>query len=142
MKKCAFILLLFFSIGIVSYAQNLSKKDIPAKVQAAFENLYPKKSGVKWEKENADYEASFIFDSKKTSVVININGTLVETEEEISITMMPKPAMSYFHNNYPKDKIKETSKIIDSKGVVTYEIGLKKADLLFDDKGNFIKKTK
>jgi hypothetical protein len=142
MKKIILLILLLISIGLVSYAQKLTKKDIPAKVQATFEKNYPKKSGVKWEKINTNYEASFIFDSKKTSVVIDANGNLMEKKEEISITMMPKPAISYFHQNYHKEKLRETSKIIDNKGTVTYEIGLKKTDLLFDNKGSFIKKTK
>lgn len=142
MKKFTFILILLISTGLLSSAQKLTKKDLPVKVQASFNRLYPKTSNVKWEKENADYEASFIFNSKKTSAVIDANGNLVEKEEEISITMMPKSAIGYFRKNYPKEKIKETSKIVDNKGVITYEISLKKTDLLFDDKGNFIKKTK
>lgn len=141
MKRIIFIIL-FAGIGLISSAQKVNKKELPANVQLAFEKLYPKTQNVKWEIADAGYEASFIFNSKKTSAVIDVNGNLIESEEEISITMLPKPAIAYFHKNYPKEKIKETAKIVDYKGVVTYEIGLKKIDLLFDVQGNFIKKTK
>ena len=140
MKKIIFIVFAVLAIGFPGNAQKLSKKDIPANVLSTLDKLYPKTTNVKWVKENSEYESSFIYNSKKTSVTIDEKGSLIETEEEISITMIPKTALNYFHKTYPKDKIKETAKITDNKGNLIYEIGLEKSDLLFDDKGNFINK--
>jgi hypothetical protein len=124
------------------WAQKVSKKDIPAPVQKAFNTAYPEATGVKWEKENGNFEASFERKDSEISVVYDANGTLLETETEMETTELPASISDYVKAHYKGQKIKEASKITDAAGVVTYEAEIKGMDLIFDSKGGFLKEVK
>lgn len=50
--------------------------------------------------------------------------------------------MPYFKAHYKGVTVKETAKIVNSKGITTYEIGTKGKDILFDANGKFLKEAK
>ena len=114
--------------------------EAPASVKASFSKLYPNVAKVKWEKEGANYEAEFDLNKEETSCLFDAAGNLLETETEIAVSALPKPVSDYVAKNYAGQKIRESSKIVDSKKVTTYEAEVKEGDLIFDDKGIFIKK--
>jgi len=72
--------------------------------------------------------------------VIGPNGQLLETETEISASALPAAVNEYVAKKAAGKKIKEASKIVDDKNVVTYEAELEGADYIFDANGAFIKK--
>lgn len=116
--------------------------DAPITVKAKFASLYPNVSKVKWVKEDTNYEAEFDLNKTEMSCLFDANGNVLETETEIAITALPKAVSDYTAKNYPGQNIKEASKIVDSKNGITYEAELKGVgDLIFDEKGNFIKKN-
>lgn len=115
--------------------------DAPEAVKASFTKLYPSVTKVKWGKEEANFEAEFEMNKTEMSCLFDDAGNLLETETEIAITALPKSVSDYVAKNYAGQKIKEASKIIDSKKTTTYEAEVKEGDLIFDDKGNFIKKV-
>ena len=115
--------------------------DAPEAVKASFTKLYPSVTKVKWGKEDAYYEAEFEMNKTEMSCLFDATGNLLETETEIAITALPKSASDYVAKNYAGQKIKEASKIVDAKKVTTYEAEVKEGDLIFDDKGTFIKKV-
>lgn len=120
-------------------AQKLSEDKVPAPVKAKFKTLYPAMKEVKWEMEKADYEAGFEVNKTETSVVIDAQGNLKETETEIAVSALPKAAADYIAKNHPGAKIAEAAKIVDASGKVTYEAEVNKKDLVFNEKGNFLK---
>lgn len=124
------------------WAQKVSKKDIPVPVQKAFNTAYPEATGVKWEKENGNFEASFERKDSEISVVYDANGTLLETETEIEPNELPAGISDYVKAHYKGRKIKEASKITDAAGLVTYEAEIKGMDLIFDSTGGFLKEEK
>ena len=65
------------------------------------------------------------------SVFLDVQGGILETEEEIEIDQLPALAVAYVNNNYPKTKINETARIIDSNGTITYKAETKVKDLCF-----------
>ncbi len=138
-------LILAVSILIMGYAnaQTLKEAEVPAVVKAAFEKKFPGSKVKEWEKEGTDYEAEFDLKKVETSAVFDANGTFKEVEQEIKMAELPKTAMDYCTKNYPSHKLSEAAKITDASGKVMYEAELKKGkthfDVLFDDKGNFIK---
>jgi hypothetical protein len=115
--------------------------DAPAAVKASFTKLYPGVTKVKWGKEDANYEAGFEMNKTEMSCLFDANGNLLETENEIAVTALPKSVSDYVSKNYAGQKIKEASKIVDAKKVTTYEAEVKEGDLIFDEKGNFLKKV-
>ncbi len=143
------IIILALSLGMGSaYAQKVKESDVPAAVKEAFKKAYPKAEIEKWEKEDGNYEAEFEIEGvdktgKKSevegSVVYTATGELVQTEEEIRVSDLPKAAMEYIEKNVQK-KIKEASKITEAKGTVNYEAEAGGEDYIFDSEGKFLKK--
>ncbi len=122
-----------------SFAQKLSADKVPANVKAKFTSLYPAVTDAKWEMENSAYEAGFNNGGTHTTVVIDAKGLLKETETAIPASALPKAASDYLAKKYAGVKLTETAKIVDASGKVTFEAEVNKKDVLFDEKGNFIK---
>jgi len=78
----------------------------------------------------------------EAAVSFDKNGNLLETEKEIAVKDLPAAVSAYVTKNYPGQTIKEASMITDAKGVKTYEAEMKGMDLVFDEKGNFLKTEK
>lgn len=150
-----FTLIVAMSFGVFGgYAQDVKEADVPAAVKEAFAKKYP---GLKaeWEKEDGNYEAEYegkrmsvnmeIGKGKKVevegSVLISPDGTILETEEEIEVSALPKGISEYIAKTLPGKKIKEASKITDKASVVTYEAEIGKEEYFFDANGAFIKKA-
>ena len=129
-------------LATFSFAQKVQEKDLPNAVRSAFQKQYPTAQKVKWEKEKENFEAEFKLDKTETSVLIDLQGNILETETEIAINQLPKTILDYVTTNCKGQKIKEAAKITDAKGVLTYEAEIKGKDLIFDEKGNFIKEIK
>ena len=138
--KNVFLVSIALMLCFSACGQKLKNQDVPAAVTAKFKTLYPSVEKVKWGKEDANYEAEFDLNKVETSVVFDASGNALETETEISVTDLPATVNTYISTNVPGEKIKEASKIIDSKGVVTYEAEVKGVDYVFDKDGVFIKK--
>ena len=139
MKKLifAFGIVAFFGSSVV-FAQKAN--NIPDVVKSALAKNYPSVKTVKWDKEDANYEASFKMNNLDHSILFDAKGGILESE--IAIKELPKNAMEYLNKNYPNQKIIESAKITDAKGVVTYEAEIKGKDLIFDANGKFLKINK
>lgn len=148
------ILIVVMNFGVfVSYAQDVKEADVPVLVKEAFAKKYPNLK-AEWEKENGNYEAEYegkrmsvnmeTGKGKKVevegSVLISPDGTILETEEEIEASALPKVILEYIAKNVLDKKAKEASKITDKDGVITYEIEVGKEEYFFDTNGAFIKK--
>ena len=125
-----------------AFGQKLKETDVPVSVKGAFYKAYPSVKSVKWGKENDKFEASFDNNKEESSVVIDNSGAIVETEVEINVGQLPKEVNDYVKTHYQGQKIKEAARISDANGVVTFEAELKGVELLFTDKGEFIKEVK
>ncbi|WP_250630557.1 PepSY-like domain-containing protein [Rhodoflexus caldus] len=141
MKKVA-MLLVAVLMSTLTYAQKMEERNIPQAVKTAFQKAFPDAKEVKWEKENSFFEANFEVNETDYSVIFDANGNIMETEVEIEPHQLPQNIAHYLAQHYKGQKIKEAAKITDAKGVVTYEAEIKDKDLIFDEKGNFIKEIK
>lgn len=136
MKNYVFVLG-FTMMSIVSFGQN-----IPYPVKNAFKQKFPDVKKVNWDKEKSNYEASFEVNKIDNSILFDSNGNIIETEVEIQVNQLPKGVATHINSNYKGQKIKEAAKIIDAKGNETYEAEINGKDLVFDNKGTFIKEIK
>lgn len=142
MIKTTILLVAMFGVSFAN-AQKVSDKEVPTAVKTTLQKNYPNAKELKWEKENGNYEAEFEVGETDYSLLIDVSGNILEIEIEIKVDALPAKAKEYVSKNYAGQKIKEAAKIIDNKGVVTYEAEIKGKDLIFDSNGNFIKeKTK
>ena len=141
----AIIILLTVIFLSTSYAQNLKINDVPQIVRDKFSSSYKNATNVKWTKEKSGYESSF----KKGNVDMSVNydekGNVVEIETGIKLKELPVEVREAVAKDYFKYKISETAKI-ESKGVITYEVEVKrgkdKMDLFYDEHGVLKSKLK
>lgn len=138
MNKIFILSLLIFFSGF-SFAQKISADKVPAAVKSKFSSLYPATVIPVWEKENGNYEAAFQLNKKKMSVLIDPMGNLKETETFIQVAELPAAAKQYVEKNKAGAKIAEASRIVDSNGRITFEAEVNGKDMVFDEKGNFVK---
>jgi hypothetical protein len=139
MKKLLLIPAIIAVVGSVAFVQAQDKT--PEAVKSAFKKAYPGATKVKYEKEGKDYEVAFVLGGKEMSAVYNANGGLLETEEPVGAGQLPAAVMPYYNAHYKGIAIKETTKIVNNKGVVTYELGTKKKDVIFNADGKFVKEV-
>jgi len=137
------------SIGVFTLALYISilsahANNCPKPVLAAFKKAFPTAKKVKWSTEKAKdksvlHEAEFKNDKQEMSATYTEQGTLVETEMDITKADVPAAVMAAVAKSYPKAVIKEYAKITRASGAVVYEIevkdGGKSKDLLFNPEG-------
>ncbi len=142
MKKITLLLILGLGVSQV-FAQKLKETEVPQVVKAAFAKAYPKAKEVKWNKEDADYEASFDQNKVDASVLLSADGTIKEMETEIEMSQLPASIKNALAKDYSDYKVKEVAKIT-SGSFVTYEAEVKKGkesfDFIFDTTGKLLKK--
>lgn len=144
MKTTIILMAMLLNVSLAS-AQKMNEADVPASVKSAFAKKYPGAKVEKWEKEGADYEAEFDLSKVESSAVFDANGNFKELEQEIKSSELPKAITDYCAKTYAGYKLTEAAKVTDSNGKVMYEAEMSKGkeefDVIFDDKGNFIKKS-
>jgi hypothetical protein len=141
MKKVSILVMMFASFAISACAQKLDASKVPAAVKASFVKEYPG-SIAKWEKENGNYEVNFKKDGTNMSLLIQPNGSIVETETDIKITDLPATVLAYVKEHYPGKNVKEAAKIVKADRSVNYEAEVNGKDVIFDINGKFIKEAK
>ena len=129
------------AIGFSACGQKISADKVPASVKASFSKAYPG-AAVKWEKENGEYEASFKENGNSMSAMFAPSGPMTESEMDIKVNTLPAAVLAYVKKNYPGKTIKEGSKITKANGTVNYEANVSGKDVIFDDKGKFLKEVK
>ncbi len=143
--KATIVMLASMLMVSCANAQKVDEANVPAKVKEAFTNKYPGVKAEKWEKENTDYEAEFDWNKIESSATFDSNGNFKEFEQEIKSSELPKTVVDYCTKNFAGYKLSEASKITDASGKLMFEAEMEKGkdhfDAIFDEQGNFIKKS-
>lgn len=121
-------------------AQDLKEKDVPQTVKDAFVKKYPDAKKVSWEKEKGNYEANWGGKSgEDNSVTFTPAAIFLEIVEAIPVSQLPSNVAPYVAKHYNGAKITEAGKVTDASGKHMFEAEIKGKDLIFDEKGIFIK---
>ena len=138
--KSLVVLLLALFLG-AACAQNTKK--IPDAVQSKLKALYPTAEEVKWDKEDADFEANFEVDDVEMSVIFNNKGDVLETETEMDEDDLPKAVKDALATDFAGYDIEEAAKIVKN-GKTTYEAQVEKGeiklDAIYSPDGKLVKK--
>ena len=118
------------------------KSGAPDAVKTAFAKAYPNATKVKWEKEDGNYEVTFVDKGKEISAIYNPKGILQETELEMKAAELPANILAYMKAHYKGITVKSGAKITKANGIVNYEAAIKEKDIIFDASGKFIKEVK
>ncbi len=125
--------------GVVT-AQDLKEKDVPTIVKAAFVKKYPDAKKVSWEKEKGNYEANWGGKSgEDNSAVFTPSANFIEIVVAMPISELPATIAPYIAKHYKGMKMLEAGKVTDAAGKHMFEVEIKGKDLIFDEKGIFIK---
>jgi hypothetical protein len=141
MKKLTFLIITII-FSCLLQAQKLDASKVPDAVKKSFNNKYPGVENITWEKENGQYEASYKKDGQSRSAMFSPDGTFTESEIDIKVGDLPDAAAAYLRDHYKGMEIKEASKITRANGEINYEAAIKGKDVIFDDKGKFLKTVK
>jgi len=141
MKKFTMLAMLVLFVSFAS-AKHLKENEVPSAVKSTFQKQFPEAKKLEWEKEDGNFEAEFEINKVEMTATIDKDGKLLETETEIAISELPKEVIAYTKEHCKAKKIKEASKIVDSKGVTTYEAEVKGKKMTFDNNGKFINSKK
>lgn len=140
MKKIILFVLMITATMTIAIAQDLKTKDVPDAVKKEFASRYPNAKKVSWEKEKGNYEANWGGKSgEDSSVAISPSAMFVEIVVAIPVDQLPPNIAPYVDTHYKGSKIKEAGKVTDAAGRHMYEVEIKGKDLIFDDKGVFLK---
>ncbi|MDB5005788.1 MAG: hypothetical protein JWP45_181 [Mucilaginibacter sp.] len=140
MKKIIFSMLMVMSVTGIAIAQKVKSAAVPAAVKTALTAKYPEATKVTWEKEKGNFEANWGGKSgEDMSVQYTPAGSFVEQVVAISPGELPAGVATYVKLHYKGVKITEAGKVTDAKGTTMYEAEVKGKDLIFDEKGDFLK---
>lgn len=137
MKKILVGLSLCFAIAV--FAQ---KSVAPESAKAAFAKAYPNATKVKWEKEDGNFEVSFVLNGNELSAIYNAKGVLQESEHEMKVSELPAAVIAYMKEHYKGITVKGAAKITKTDGSINYEAAIKGKDVLFDANGKFLREVK
>ena len=135
MKFSILMIATAISISTGAFAQKINADKLPVAVKSAFTIHYAEAKGVKWDKENSDFEASFKLKGENLSVLFDLKGMVVEIEKGITVKELPISVQTAMKGK----KIKEAA-IITKNGKTYYEAESGGKDYLFDDKGVKVEK--
>ena len=140
MKKIILGSLMVMAVISMAIAQKVKSLAVPTAVKTALMKKYPEARKVTWEKEKGNFEANWGGKSgEDMSVQYTPEGTFVEQVVAISPSELPAGVATYVKQHYKGAKITEAGKVTDAKGTTMYEAEVKGKDLVFDEKGSFLK---
>jgi len=139
-KSLSSILLLSVSMTGIVVAQDLKSKDVPEEVKTAFAEKYSNAKKVSWEKEKGNYEANWGGKSREdSSATFTPSANFVEIVVTIPVSQLPSNVPPYINEHYKGAKISEAGKVTNAAGKHMFEAEIKGKDLIFDEKGVFMK---
>lgn len=133
--------------GLLLTAQVHAKSKCPEAISGAAQTAYPdsKISSCKQEKEDGKTQFEVKLASKAAGNVeldIDTTGSILLTEQIVSVDSVSKDAISGFKAKYPGVKISRAEKQTKPDGTVTYELSFKdknkKHDATFRQTGEFV----
>ncbi|MEP6584682.1 MAG: PepSY-like domain-containing protein [Ginsengibacter sp.] len=146
MKKILSLAVVVFTLSGDTFAQEKESKapiSVPAIVKSALYKKYADAKNVTWEKEDGNYEANWGGKSGEDhSVQFTPSGNFIEMVNAISTDQLPSAVTTYVKEHYKGAKITEAGKVTAANGKLSYEAEVHGKDIVFDEKGNFVKAEK
>jgi hypothetical protein len=133
-------------LGTQLPAQDLAAKDVPAAVASGLKTKFPDAADVKWKKnKSGKYEADFKVSGKKAEAKFLADGKWDSSERRVDVAQLPAPAGEYIKKNFAAYEIDWVNWQEEADAAKNrYEVKVKKdkadIELLFDEKGKFLKK--
>lgn len=109
----------------------ISRRDVPTAVLAAFEKAYPNAKVLEWEKEihsgKLYYEAETVDGKVPRNILYSPDGVVAQVEEKIAANEIPAAVTESVKRQYPNASIRSAEKVTRN-GTAEYALGLKGAN--------------
>jgi hypothetical protein len=121
----------------------LTVQQVPQAVKDSFALQYPNKV-VNWTSEDTDFEANFVVNYIKHSVVYSPTAVRKIEESDASFTVLPQAVQDGAYKDFEEENIVGAAILHDFVAnvmkfeVAIYESSSEKWDLIFDEKGNLL----
>lgn len=142
MKTLLSALALTIVMAHQGYCQDIKNKEVPSVIKDSLSKNFSI-NDADWNKEGANYEASFEQKGNEISVLFDNGGNIIETEKEIKQDELPPSVHNVIKKEYAVYELEEIARI-DANGTITYEVELEKGnesfDLIFDMGGKVLNK--
>ena len=99
--------------------------------------MYPKAKDVDWIKSGRIIAVEFMDDKIPSSVLFDLNSKVLQIIQYIDPKELPEEAAKYLDKYYTGKKIKEISKIKDTKNDISFIVEIKNVAVVFDASGKF-----
>jgi hypothetical protein len=149
MKKILGVAAVMLALNTTSFAQEKEagheKIIVPAVVKQTNLHRYPQSKNYKvtWESEKGNYEANWGGkDGEANSVQYTPSGQFIEMVKAIPTKDLPKGVLTYAKEHYKTAKFGDVGRATDANGKISYEVEINGKDVIFDEKGNFVKEEK
>ncbi len=148
MKKILSLCAILFALGNTVFSQEKEsegpeKINVPAVVKSAFHKKYADAKNITWEKEDGNYEANWGGKSGEDhSAQFTPSGDFIEIVNAIPVSQLPEKVISYIKEHNNGARITEAGRVTDASSKVSYEAEIHGKDIVFDEKGNFVKAEK
>jgi uncharacterized membrane protein YkoI len=135
----------FQLISILSIAQDIQQKNVPAVVLNAFQLKFPNATEMQWKLEKGNYRIGFEVNNKDNSLVINDKGRLLSHQQDLYVSEIPKIVMETIQSKVAFFDVNDADKL-EENGTIVYKIyakiNEKSHEFRLDDKGKLLKYTK
>ncbi|WP_346857808.1 PepSY-like domain-containing protein [uncultured Draconibacterium sp.] len=125
------VLLLILFLAANTFAQSISKNDIPAVVINSFQLKYPNADDVKWKKKNSNYLVDFKVNSKLNNLILDFKGNVLKHSQDLYVSEVPEAVQEAIRNKLAYFDMHDADRY-EEGGKITYEIRFKK-----DGKNNY-----
>lgn len=126
-----------------SCTQHSHSQEVPKRVQANFEVMYPDENDPDWHIDaHGNYEAHFKQKGKKYRADFAPNGDWIETERSIKTKNLPKAILTVINEKYSELKISEVEEVHHHSKGLFYDVEFKRKgknkDVEFKKDGSII----
>ncbi len=125
-KKTVLVLLVIVFSVAGTFAQKISKKNVPSIIINSFHQHFPRAYDVEWELKNEMYKVEFETGLARYdhSVWYDKKGSMVKHREEISKRKLPEGVLLKLNSEYDKYRVSDVKKITENNKII-YSLELK-----------------
>lgn len=128
----AAFLLIFNTTIEAQEKRKISRKEVPAPIQQAFQKIYPgvsiKQAEVKEKNDRLIYHHAGKRNGNEVELVYAMEITLIEQQEDIAISELPPAIAAAIKTAHPNATITETEKITKNGTLLGYEVEIKEGE--------------
>lgn len=125
MKKILMIAAGLMLGTVLTYAQDISAKQVPSVVLNNFKKEFPKASDIEWELKGAEYEADFEIGLAEHEAWFDAGGKLVKHTEDLNSRDLPQEIQHAVKKDYDGYRVSDVKRITTGSEI-TYQFELEK----------------